>query len=238
MNKLIKLQLRNIFHSKFFYVCLILTILLNPVMSMISELFVKDAKILPVMNHVVSFLNTEPDIIILVFICLLSCMDFNEGTTKNIIARGYTREKYLYSKFIACLIGVFIIYLVTIVITFGIFIKNGFGFESNMVYLLIESIVYSIALVIVYGTVSVLLEKNAAAIIASLVGPSVISLVISLLDGNLKLGVGKYWIINASDTFIENPILSNLWFPLIVYGAYIVISIFLGTTLLKNKEIK
>ena len=83
-----------------------------------------------------------------------------------------------------------------------------------------------------------LLESFAAAIIASLVGPSVISLIISLLDGNLKLGVGRYWIINASDTFIENPILSNLWFPLIVYGAYIVISIFLGTTLLKNKEIK
>ena len=238
MNRLVKLQLRNIFHSKFFYVCLILTVLLNPVMSLISELFVSNAKIAPAMERIVLFLNSEPDIIIIVFICLLFCMDFNEGTTKNIIARGYTRTQYLVSKYISCLIGVFTIYIITIAITFGIFIKNGIGFESNMIYLLIESIIYSIALVIVYGTISALLEKNASAIIACMVGPMIISLVINLLDGNLKLDIGKYWITNASNTFIETPILSNLWFPLIVYAVYIVVFILLGTTLLKNREIK
>lgn len=238
MNRLIKLQLRNIFHSKFFYVCMILTILLSPIASLISEIFVSSAKTEPVMSHIVSFFNTEPDIIILVFFCLLCCMDFNEGTAKNIIARGYTRCEYLFSKYIASLIGVFIIYLVTIGIIFVLFIKNGIGFESDMIYLLIESITYSIAIVIVYGTVSVMLEKNAASIIACIVSPTIISLIITLLDGNLKLNVGKYWISNASSEFLDNPVLANLWFPLAVYAAYIVVSIIIGTNLIKNKEIK
>ena len=71
-----------------------------------------------------------------------------------------------------------------------------------------------------------------------MVGPSIISLIIALLDGNLKLDIGKYWIINASDVFLETPILSNLWFPLIVYGVYTIVAILLGNVLLKNREIK
>lgn len=33
MNKLIKLQLRNIFHNRLFYSCLILTLILFPIIS-------------------------------------------------------------------------------------------------------------------------------------------------------------------------------------------------------------
>ena len=238
MSKLVKLQIRNVFHSKFFYVCLILTVLLSPVASFLAEMFIAGAKISPVFTAIVDFFSFQLDLISKIFIAIICCMDFNEGTTKNIIARGYTKTQLLFSKYIASLVGLFTMFLVVIVLSFALFIKNGLGFESNMILLLINSFIAIIAYTIMYATISFLLEKNASAIIACLFIPTVVGLVLSLLDGNLKLGVGKYWIDNVSDEFIKNPTLSNLWLPIGLYGAYIVAFILGGTSLLKNKEIK
>ena len=94
MNRLIKLQFRNLFHSKLFYVCMGLTLVLNLGLDFI----VKGAGTIKVLPQITSFLSSELSIISIIFVALFSCLDFNEGTTKNIIARGYTRTQFLLSK--------------------------------------------------------------------------------------------------------------------------------------------
>ena len=55
---------------------------------------------------------------------------------------------------------------------------------------------------------------------------------------NMHLDIGKYWIENVSDVFRKDPTLSNLIVPVLLYIGYIVVFIYGGIGLLKNKEIK
>ena len=238
MNRLVKLQLRNIFHSRFFYVCLALVLLLSPIGQFLLEMFSKSTKPSPVFTVLITYFNSELDLISKIFIVLLCCMDFSEGTTKNIIARGYTRTQLLFSKYIATLIGLFTIYLAVIILSFALFIKNGLGYDNTTILLLVDSFIAIISYTIMYATISFVLEKNVSAIIACIFIPAIASLVLTLLDNNMHLDIGKYWIENVSDAFRKDPTLSNLIVPVLLYIGYIVAFIYGGIGLLKNKEIK
>lgn len=184
-----------------------------------------------------NFLSSEVEIVSIIFIALFSCLDFNEGTTKNIIARGYTRTQLLLTKYIATLIGLSMMYIATIVLTFILFAKNGLGYESNMLYLFINSIIGIIANTVFYVTMAFLLEKNGSAIIACLFVPNLIPMLLSLIDSKLKLSIGDYWLDSASIKFVNNPTLQNLLWSIVYYIIYIIVFIVIGTQLLNKKEI-
>ena len=247
MHKLLKMQLRNIFHSKLFYVCLGITLLLSPILSLVAqvalngvtladEMFVAEpSKVFP---EIVSFVGGEVSLVTTVFIALFCCLDFNEGTAKNIIARGYTKTKYLFSKYLATIIGVFVMYLITFVVTFILFIKNGIGFETSLLFELLNGFIYVLAVIIMFSTISIIFEKNGTAIIACLFAPNIISLVLSLLDNYLHLNVAKYWIDNVPKIYLNNPTTGNFLLTTLYYGIYIVFFVLLGNYLFKNKEVK
>ena len=135
MKNLIKLQFRNLFHNKLFYVCLIIT-LLSPILDFIAEIVIpnipslaenilKDGiKYTKVFPEFIDFLSGGIGLIGKIFIALFCCFDFTEGTTKNIIARGYSKTQFLLSKYITTTIGLFIMYIITFFLTFILFIKN------------------------------------------------------------------------------------------------------------------
>lgn len=238
MNKLIKLQLRNVFHNKLFYVCLGLTLLMVPILTFIGSLNGADVKNLKVFPQILSFLSSEVGLVSIIFIALFCCFDFTEGTTKNIIARGYTKTELLLSKCFVSLIGIFAIYIITSLVTSILFIKNGMGYESNMLYLLINNILRIVAYTCFYSIMSVVLEKNGSAIIACLFVPTLVPTVLNLIDSKLNLSISKLWIENVSSKFILSPTLENLVVSSLFYVIYIVLFIIIGTQLLKKKEIK
>ena len=238
MKKLLKLQIRNIFHNKLFYICLGLTLLTEPIMEFAMTLHSKNIESIRVFPQIVSFLSSEVGIISLIFIALFCSFDFNEGTTKNIIARGYTRTQFLYSKYIASLFGLLIMYIITISLIFILFIRNGLGFESTMIYQLINSLFFIITYTILYATMSVILEKNGAAIIACMFAPNIISLLLGLADSHFKINISKFWLDNVFIKFTTNPTLSNLTNSIVFCIIYTIVFILLGNKILKNKEIK
>ena len=112
MGKLVRLQLRNIIHGKLIYICLALMILLGPVATFaLGNAFSDIVKTTTVCNELISVLSVG--IVETVFIVLVSCSDFNDGTTKNIIARGYTKTQLLVSKYLAIFICLIIMYIIT-----------------------------------------------------------------------------------------------------------------------------
>lgn len=249
MKKLIKMQIRNLFHSKLFYICLGIT-LLSPVLSFILEILIPNIPALQdeifedgitytkVFPEFISFMNGGIGLIGKVFIALFCCLEFTEGTAKNIIARGYTRTQYLLSKYIVTLIGLFTMYLITFVVTFVLFIKNGLGYESDMIYSLIISVFEIISITIMFSTLSILLEKNGSAIIACLFIPTGASLVLTVCDSYLKLGISKYWIENIHEIYDSSPVISNLWLSILYYSIYSIFFMKLGNYLFAKKEIK
>ena len=234
MNRIIKLQFRNLFHSKLFYVCMGLTLLLNVGLSFL-EPGASTTKVLP---QITSFMSSELSIISVIFVSLFSCLDFNEGTTKNIIARGYTRTQLLFSKFITILSGLLIMYLAAAILLFIMYIKNGLGYDSSFLYTLINSVVSIIAYTIFYSTISFILEKSGTSIITCLFVPNIINLVLGIIDSKLKMNISNYWIDNISNNFLKAKTLPNLTSSTIFYIIYIIIIIALGTQILKKKEIK
>ena len=232
MKRLLRLQLRNVFRSKLFYICLGLT-LLGPI---VESFLTKEAH--QVFPSMVDFLSTEISFIGTIFIALFCCFDFNEGTTKNIIARGYTKTQLLLSKYIVSIIGLLTMYLGVFLLYAFLFFENGFGFQTNLLYSFINSIIGIIANVVFYGTISFLLEKNGAAIIACLFIPNLIPTALTLIDSKLKLNIGDYWMEAASSKFALNPTVGNLAISIIYYLIYIGIFTFVGIKVLKRKEIK
>ena len=249
MKNLLKLQIRNLFHSKLFYICLAIT-LLSPILDFIAEIvvpkipslsdeiFENGMTVSKVFPNFVDFMDGGIGLIGKVFIAIFCCFDFTEGTTKNIIARGFTRTKYLLSKYITTIIGLFSMYLVVFIITFILFIKNGFGYDSSLIMPLVISIFEIIAIAIMFSTISILLEKNSSAIIACLFIPTGVTLLLTVCDSYLKLNIGKYWIENISMIYTDKPETINLWLSILYYLLYTLFFMKLGNYLFNKKEIK
>lgn len=238
MNRLIKFQVRNMFKQKSFYVCLCLLILMGPILTFIGAFNTPNYETIKVMPQMVSLLSGEISLLSTIFIALFCCLDFNEGTTKNIIGRGYSRTQVLLSKYIVSLIGLFSFYIISFIIIFCLFGINGLGFENVMLYSIINSIFRIIAYTIFFSTISFILEKNGSAIIACLFAPSIIQTILSLIDSKLKIDISKYWITNVSNEFLSNSSLANLNYSIIFYIIYIVIFVVLGINIIKKREIK
>ena len=236
MNRLLKLQVRNLFHSKLFYICLILSLFMSTILSFLSSL-ITHGNIKP-MPEIVSFLSSEIGIVTTIFVVLFTCAEFNEDTVKNIIGRGYTRAQFLFSKYLISLLGLFVIYAITIVLDLVLFARNGMGYESTMPLLIINSIFSILAHSVLFVTLSFILEKNGSSIIACLFVPTVLSLLLGLLESSLKIKLSKYWLDNVAGRFLKLKTWPTLGWSILFYLIYIAIFIIIGLHLIKKKEIK
>lgn len=238
MKRLIKLQVRNIFHNKLFYICLGIMVLMQVGFTFIGGLFIKTTAPVKVMPEIISMLAGATGIISTIFITVFCTFDFSEGTTKNIVARGYSKKKLLLSKYMGSLIGIFTMQVIMGILIFFMYIKNGLGYESTMLLSIIIYVIGIIAYTILYATLAFILEKTSSAIIANLFAPNILLIGIGIADTNLKTNISKYWIDNVSSTFLDKPTIGNMVFPIIMYIIYIVALTLLGIYSAKNKEIK
>ena len=238
MNRLIKLQLRNIFYNKLFYVCLILNLFMSPIVKFIMSLTTKTSSAVKVLPEFQSFISSEIGLISMLFITLFCTFDFTEGTVKNIIGRGYNVSKLLISKYIASFIGLLCTYGISFIVIFVLYIKNGLGYEASMPLVLTFSIFKILSYIVLYATIAFILEKTSSAIIANLFFPSIVSLALDLADSKLHANISKIWIDNIGTKFLEKPILSNMSMPIIMYIIYIVLVAIIGIQIVKVKEIK
>ena len=81
-------------------------------------------------------------------------MQKGDGTTKNIVGRGYSKVKLLFSKYICSLIGLFVMYAIIILISILLFSVNGFGFFTKLLIVFIYSLFSVSAYTIMYSTIA------------------------------------------------------------------------------------
>ncbi|MBR2248160.1 MAG: hypothetical protein IKG58_03815 [Bacilli bacterium] len=238
MKKLVKLQVRNIFHNKLFYVCLILTLLTTNVITFLVSLFGKNAQTATVCSQIINLFNSEVSIIGMLFITIFCTFDFSEGTTKNIIGRGYSRIKLLISKYIGSFIGIITIDLISVIFIFLLYAKNGIGWDPSIGLVIPFSIIKIIAFITIYATIAFVFEKTSIAIVTNTVLPNMITLLFGMSDTNLHTHMSKYWIENVGEKFASKATIANMGFPLIMYVIYIVLFVGVGMYLTNKKDIK
>ena len=240
MKRLVKLQLRNLFSLKSFYVCSVL-MLLSPIINLVASLLIKKEFTTTFIPEVSSLLSST-EILITVVIVLFACLDSNDGTLKNIISRGYTKKQYLLSKYIVALIATLIMYLIPIVFTFILTIGNGMGFASKYVYYIIAYLLQIGATICLYVVLSYIFEKIGSSMVACLIGPNMIGTALPLLQllvKTKKINIANFWITNiAGSAIVKHPDILNLLVVAGLAAVYIIGLLSLGLYLGKKKEVK
>lgn len=238
MKNLIKLQLRNLFHSKMLYVCTLLLFLSGPLFSFVSSFMSEDKSTYAYLPQLVNLIGSGISIVAVVFVSIFGCLDHSEGTAKNIIGRGFTRWQLLMSKYVTSLVGVFAMYLIVAIVSLPCFIPYGIGNVDNLQYILAGGVFTIFVDTIFCTTVAFIAEKTGTSIAANLVIPTFITLGLTLADANLKFNISDYWYQSFSQLMIENHNITTLYTTLIGFIAYVVIFVFIGQYFSRNKEVK
>ena len=183
-------------------------------------------------------------LIIGIFTAIFVTEDFSCGTIKNIYARGYSRNVVYLSKYIVSTISA-LIFLGTSLLTCVLISSALFNGPAAYNTTHLNSILLQMLLIIAYNSlffvISIIIGKLGSSIAFIIVGPSMISLMLTLVDSFLNMNnikLNDFWLENCLSS-IQTANCSNST----VIGAFtvsiivIVISLIVGIKLHNNKEL-
>ena len=247
MNKLVKFELRNLFKQKSFLICLLISTSLIIIGILASNFLNKMAEqagetdILLGVNAFDSFMGYVAggnlSLLLAISISIYFGAEASDGTIKNIIAKGYKRSEFFISKVI-CAVFMTLVFIITgLIFNYLMCMIMGIDLGSFDIYKFGCVSLAVIAEAIMFSSLSFIIFKTGANIVANICIPMLFPLSLSLLDVLLKLKIklSDFWIENTFGLFINS---SKFLFMIIVSICYIIIFSVLGITLTKRKEIK
>ena len=247
MNKLVKFELRNLFKQKSFLICLLISTSLIIIGILASNFLNKMAEqagetdILLGVNAFDSFMGYVAGgnlgLLLAISISIYFGAEASDGTIKNIIAKGYKRSEFFISKVI-CAVFMTLVFIITgLIFNYLMCMIMGIDLGSFDIYKFGCVSLAVIAEAIMFSSLSFIIFKTGANIVANICIPMLFPLSLSLLDVLLKLKIklSDFWIENTFGLFINS---SKFLFMIIVSICYIIIFSVLGITLTKRKEIK
>jgi ABC-2 type transport system permease protein len=186
-------------------------------------------------------------LIIAIFVSIFVAMEFNHGTMKNIVSKGFNRTQVYFSKFLTATTAALVM-LITFMIASTIIGTILWGFDSqgiaslgNFMTLFLTQGFLIVAYTAVFVFVAMSLRSNGASIgvnicLVILVG-TLLEAVNLLFHNNVNLL--NYWIGgNISNLTTLNPSSSDVLRGVIVAGVYTVVATAAGFTLFKKQDIK
>ncbi len=240
MSRLLKLQTRVLLRSKFFYVCTFVT-LLAPLIFFFIGTGVNPEQSTTVVEQAISGLQGMGSLIVVIVVALFVCIDFEDGTAKNIIARGYSRKQLLISKYLVSLFGVLVISILCSIFSALLSLNQPFGDFETFLLFLPAFFATTAASVSLYTLVSYFFESKGTAIMVGLIGPNMVSLVITFIQSQFKLkfNLSKYWIEGLLGLInMDHITMTSLLKVSGISFAYVVVILGLGILLTRKKEVK
>ena len=236
---------------------------LNQMMEGISNSVMTIENVLPTM---LSPASSDYFILIIIGVCLFITIEYNAGTLKNIAARGFKREYIFLSKLIVCIVEALIITLCFAVscFIFGLIFlgtpAGGFG-DGYFAELFTT---YGVDILIIIGYVSLiamiayLIRTNGGTIAITLCVHYLIPIIINMFNvltimndasdsdlekvvsyNNNQFGqIAYYWIGTLGGTVSESYHNGTIYIPILVALAYIAVSIIIGMSVFKKRDIK
>ena len=144
-----------------------------------------------------------------IFIAIFACYDYEQQTIKNIYSHGFSRNKVYFAKLIICSIATIIMFALTLLFNYllGLTMLNGATKDGNYLGLVLGQLIYVVAYCSFVFAISLIVKKVGISIAFAILGPSLITLLITLIDSLLKIKdfkISSYWF----GKFIED--LTNL----------------------------
>jgi len=267
MNRLLSFEFRRLLKSKAFLICII-------VGSVLSVLGVAIAKYTSdMLNSFGGGLGVELDgltngysgikflvqaggdsdttIFFAIFITIFVCADFSEGTIKNILSRGFSREQVFVAKSLVMIVAGVIFGLINMLVSFlagSIAFGIGTGFSLKLIGILLLQLLGLISYVMFDVLLAVLFTKAGGAMTLGIIIPMLTPILGQLGDlaicgifEDLEFGgdyVSRYFVsTNLSYISKLNPDGKTLAFASVIFCIYIIIFTLLGYLAIRKKEV-
>lgn len=259
MGQLFRFEFRKLFRQKSFYICgcvligliLLTAVTLNMIYSLsqgnmeaggVTVSASDDGFLYTGIYMLVGAVSSSNFTIVLaVFLSLFVCSDYTNGTLKNIIARGYSRTRIYAVKYMVSLAATTVYTIVCWLTGFlagTAFWKVGSlsGTTGDLVITLLLQLLGNFAYTSLFFLIAVLFKKTGGSIAVGIIGPLVLSMIISLADTlthKKSFDFADYWLDNcmyqtAADLMASNMITRCLVCFIIYAVLFYVISIFVG----------
>ena len=247
MGKLLKFELSKIKKIKSIYICsiiMVLTLFINFLtlwgMEYLTgeladaelgmmEMFFQNDMITSVLS---AASNGSFTMLCGIVIALFVCSDYSQGTVKTVVAKGFSRTRIYFAKLVSVAVMSVLMYL--IVILFGwLFGMMFFGFDAptdaRWLGVLAVQFVSAIAFAAFAFFLSAVLRKSALAIVMLIAIPTVLELVLTLIDLFAETHIGDYWITTVFTMLSQASVeLDRIIISLVLSLAYVVVFIVSG----------
>lgn len=250
MYRLVKFEFRNLLKQKAFLICLLISSALI-VIGILASNFINqmaeqtgDTSVLLGVNAFDSILGYlaggNLSLLLAIMISIYFGFEVSDGTVKNIISKGYTRGQFFISKLISVVIGAIIFIILAIAVNYLMCLIMNISIgtlTSDQIIKLLSVSFAIIAETIMFSSISYIIFKTSANIVANICIPLLLPLILALADVLLKINT------KLSDFWIENTYklvtsASKIPFVIGLSLCYIVVFTVLGLILSKRKEIK
>ncbi|MBQ7063608.1 MAG: ABC transporter permease [Firmicutes bacterium] len=262
MAKLVKFELHKLFRQKSFYIIMILIAGVAFLTTFVTRkalnwtgFGIEGMEGLPVDSlkaaiHARFFLlegieNSAFSTFLVVFASIFVCMDYVEKTAKNIAAKGYTRMQILFSKYFVTLIGTLLLTLVMWGANFGFGALYG-GIPKEWPAIVFAALgtqlMGVLGLVTAYFFLSQWVRKTGAAIALGIILPTVVALLLELLEILLKIPnkITPYWLSTCLQSIsedIDGLTWKNITRTLMVSCGYIAGFLLLSTLVASKRDV-
>ena len=247
MGRLIRFELRKILKSRYLYVTAAISVLFIIILgatSSIAKAIVEGQGQVyegTAYSFAKSALGGTFTMLIGVFVAIAATEDNAMGTTKNIIARGYSRIKIFLAKYITSFIGVLLISAISLIVAtiYGNIAFPHGEITDNLVAVIFGQLFGLLAYHALFYAISSGFGKIGPAIAVSLIGPMGVTLILTLVDTAIRIEdakLSKYWVSSLFGNFTgtTDPTIYGRCFGLL--AAYFVVSLFIGFLISRNKE--
>ena len=218
MGKLLQFEFRKLSKQKSFYICSFLLLVFVVVSALLSKIIFENStetmQAPIVIDMVKSALSGGNAVLIGIFTALFVCEDFTDGTIKNIYAKGYSRTKVYFSKFI------FVLFFAVIscaicwlggAVAGSLFFEAGVAIDGTFIATLLAQLMTILGYTCLFFAISMVFRKTGGAIAGCIVAPMLVSLVFNTADSLLNsenITLGKYWLDgfwgNLSQSVVSN----------------------------------
>lgn len=264
MTNILKSEFYKLKQSKAFYICTAACAALALFIAFEIQHETAQAVLHPQDPELTSFLAMRPhlggawfigqsfsqgmlSLICAVFVSIFVAVEFNFGTMKNIVSKGFNRIQIYIAKFIASAAASLVMLIVFMVVA-GIagtvlwgFNPNGAANVGNLLPLFFTQALLIVAFTAVFVFVAMTLRSNGASIavnISAVVLFDVLLQAANLLIGN-SVTLSNYWIAgNISKLATLSPTGPDVTRGVIVAVVYSIAAILAGGTLFKKQDIK
>lgn len=266
MKSLINFEFRKLFRSIAFYVCCITIIAL--IVLQISLMWQMERIANEISNNNTDFSEDvttseeEKEVytgrslmmssladsglitVIAVFVAIFVCRDFSEGTIKHTVSRGYSRVKIYFAKFMVATIGIVIMSVASIFAAFATgstIWKTGESLSLSQLGILLSQLLCVLAYFSIFYCVAVCTKKSSLTITFGIVGPMIISPLItfadSLIKNNSAIKPSDFWIANCLNDISTEVVADKILARSVSCGVvYFILFVALGVLAIRKKE--